>query len=288
MNENKHHRLNLINWFKGSGSAFTMAEIMIALTIIGVVAAITLPQLIGNTGGRSHKLMMQKNYALLSQALKIGSAKLEYNASDVDRIVNKIGSGAEDLNLQISIENLLTKTMDVKKLDATTHAFSGKFVTLGSTGTTDGMAELAWEDNDDAEGITVNNSGAGDERGAIFETRDGSYIIFPDKDDIDTYACTKASPCLAYIDVNGPESPNSMITCSNIDSTGYWYWDYEEDATTGEVTKDETKYMKSGTTEAGTCTVDPMRINDVFPVLIYGGTVVPALNAVEAVITDHS
>ncbi len=287
MNENKHHRLNLMNWLKGSGSAFTMAEIMIALTIIGVVAAITLPQLIGNTGGRSHKLMMQKNYALLSQALKIGSAKLEYNTSEVDRIVNKTGSGAEDLNLQISIENLLTKTMDVKKLDTTTHAFSGKYVVLGATDTTDETAELEWEENEDAEGITVNDSGAGDERGAIFETRDGSYIIFPDKKDIDSYACTKASPCLAYIDVNGPESPNSMITCSNIDSTGYWYWDYEENST-GEVTKDETKYMKNSTTEAGTCTVDPMRINDVFPVLIYGGTVVPALNAVEAVITDHS
>lgn len=284
MNKNKHHRWNLMNWFKDSGSAFTMAEIMIALTIIGVVAAITLPQLIGNTGGRSHKLMMQKNYALLSQALKIGSAKLEYNTSEVDRIVNKTGTGAEDLNLQISIENLLTKTMDVKKLDATTHAFSGKYVALKATGT-NGMAELEWKDNDDAEGITVSDSA--DTRGAIFETRDGSYIIFPDKDDIDSYACTKASPCLAYIDVNGPESPNSMITCSNIDSTGYWYWDYEENST-GEVTKDETKYMKNSTTEAGTCTVDPMRINDVFPVLIYGGTVVPALNAVEAVITDHS
>lgn len=286
MNEKKHHRWNLMNWSNGSGSAFTMAEIMIALTIIGVVAAITLPQLIGNTGGRSHKLMMQKNYALLSQALKIGSAKLEYNTSEVDRIVNKTGAGAEDLNLQVSIENLLTKTMDVKKLDATTHAFSGKFVALGATDS-DGRAELDWETNEDAGGITVDDSGAGDQRGAIFETRDGSYIIFPDKNDIDEHACTKASPCLAYIDVNGPESPNSMITCANIDDTGYWYWDYEENST-GEVTKDETKYMEDSTNEAGTCTVDPMRINDVFPVLIYGGTVVPALNAVEAVITDHS
>lgn len=260
------------NWFTGSRTAFTMAEILIAMTIIGVVAAITLPQLLGNTSGRSNKLMIQKSYATLSQALKIAQAKLDYNMSDIDRFVNKTGSGAEDLALQLSAENLLTKTMDITYLDTkTTHAFTGKLLTLKDDGT------LERESSDSSTGITVSDSG--DTRGAIFETREGAYYIFPDKDKVDEEACTKSSPCLVYIDVNGPAAPNMLVTCAQDSNTGYYEWDEDEQ---------KAKYMKNSTTEAGTCAIDAMKVNDVFPLLIYGGTVIPATNAVDAVLSDHS
>ncbi len=267
--------------------AFTMAEIIIAMGIIGVVAAITVPQILGNTSGRANRLMIQKSYTVLSQALKVAQAKLDYNMSDVEKIVNKTGTGAEDLNLQLSVENLLTKTMDMKKLDKTTHAFTGKLLTLSATDTTDGDATLSRASSETTTGITVDNSGAGDKRGAIFESREGVYYIFPDKTDIDSYSCTKSSPCLAYIDVNGPDSPNTLVTCSTESNTGYWYWDYVVDATSGNVTTDKTKYMKNSTTEAPACEIDPMKVKDVYPVIIYGSTVVPALNAVESILTSN-
>lgn len=254
-------------------SGFTMAEILIAMTIIGIVAAITIPQILGNTSGRSNKLMIQKTYAVLSQTLKIAQGKLEYNTSDVDRIVNKTGTGAPAIELQLSIENLLKKTLDIEFLDTkTTHAFSGKLLTLGDDGT------LTRASSETAAGITVNNSGAGDKRGAIFETREGAYYIFPDKGKIDAEACTKSNPCLVYIDVNGPEPPNMLVTCANDANTGYYKWD---------ATNKVVKYMKNSSTEAGMCSIDGMKVNDVYPVLIYGATVVPALNAVDAILTNH-
>lgn len=255
---------------KNTRKAFTMAEILIAMTIIGIVAAITLPQLLGNTSGRTNKLMIQKTYATLSQALRISQGKLDYNTSDVDEIVNQTGAGAEDIDLQFSIENILTKTMDITKLDKTTHEFSGKILTLEDDGT------LSRASSETATGITVSSSG--DKRGAIFQSREGAYYIFPDKDKIDTNGCTKESPCLVYIDVNGPDAPNMLVICATEANTGYYEWDE---------TDKKVKYMKTSSTEAPTCTIDGMKVNDVYPVLIYGSTIVPALNAADVILTNH-
>lgn len=265
--------------FKNIGqtrSAFTMAEILIAMSIIGVIAALTIPQILGNTSGRSHKIMLQKAYATLSQTLRIAQTKLDYNMSDVDRIINKTGSGAPAAELQLSVENLLTKTMDITKLDKTSHPFAGKLLTIS-----DSDAKLSRASTETATGAAIDASK--DYGGAIFETREGVYYIFPDKKKIAEEGCTKESPCLAYIDVNGIEPPNMLITCANDSNTGYWkYW-----KNSGE---DDTKWHDyyNGTTKKGACTIDAMRINDVFPVLIYGATVIPALNAVDAALADHS
>ena len=260
--------------------AFTMAEILIAMTIIGIIAAITIPQILGNTSGRSNKLMIQKTYTVLSQALKIGQAKLDYNTSDVDRIVNRTGSSEPAIELQLSIENLITRTMDATKLDTTTHAFSGKLLSIEKNTAAAGETPVyAFElSRASSETNTGADLGSGDTRGAIFETREGAYFIFPEKKKIAADACTKDSPCLAYIDVNGKEPPNALVTCSTESNTGYWTWDD---------TNYKVKYMKDSSHEAGICAIDGMKVNDVYPVFIYGATVVPALNAVDAILTDH-
>lgn len=53
--------------------AFTLAEILITLGIIGVVAAMTLPTLFGNIQKRQTVSRLQKVYAELKQAAKISS-----------------------------------------------------------------------------------------------------------------------------------------------------------------------------------------------------------------------
>lgn len=49
--------------------AFTMAEVLITLGIIGIVAAMTLPSLINNAQDRHFKTMFKKQYSIISQAL---------------------------------------------------------------------------------------------------------------------------------------------------------------------------------------------------------------------------
>ncbi|MCM1009295.1 MAG: type II secretion system GspH family protein, partial [Fusobacterium sp.] len=55
-------------------SAFTMAEILLSLTIIGVVAAITLPSLTGNINERTWNTQRKALYARMSQALPLMDA----------------------------------------------------------------------------------------------------------------------------------------------------------------------------------------------------------------------
>ena len=59
------------NVLVGLRSAFTMAEILLSLTIIGVVAAITLPSLTGNINERTWNTQRKALYARFSQAVPL-------------------------------------------------------------------------------------------------------------------------------------------------------------------------------------------------------------------------
>ena len=51
--------------------AFTMAEVLITLGIIGIVAAMTLPSLINNKKNKELETAFKKNYSVISQALNM-------------------------------------------------------------------------------------------------------------------------------------------------------------------------------------------------------------------------
>lgn len=57
--------------FSKTSAAFTMAEILLSLTIIGVVAAITLPSLTGNINERTWATQKKALYARMSQAIPL-------------------------------------------------------------------------------------------------------------------------------------------------------------------------------------------------------------------------
>ena len=73
--------------------AFTMAEILLSLTIIGVVAAITLPSLTGNINERTWNTQRKALYARFSQAIALmpalngyGTLKEESSAGASDAV----------------------------------------------------------------------------------------------------------------------------------------------------------------------------------------------------------
>ena len=69
----RHPRLN-----SSKILAFTMAEILLSLTIIGVVAAITLPSLTGNINERTWNTQRKALYARFSQAIALMPALNSY------------------------------------------------------------------------------------------------------------------------------------------------------------------------------------------------------------------
>ncbi|MCM1339514.1 MAG: type II secretion system GspH family protein [Muribaculaceae bacterium] len=59
--------------------AFTLAETLITLGIIGIVAAMTVPVLISNTNGAKYRSQLKKTYSTLNQAGLLAQAQYEYN-----------------------------------------------------------------------------------------------------------------------------------------------------------------------------------------------------------------
>ena len=63
-------------------NAFTLAEVLITLGIIGVVAAMTMPTLMNSTQGAQYKAAYKKALSSLSQAVTLNMALEDWNFAD--------------------------------------------------------------------------------------------------------------------------------------------------------------------------------------------------------------
>lgn len=89
------------------GAAFTMAEILLSLTIIGVVAAITLPSLTGNINERTWNTQRKALHSRLSQAVALMPQVRGYG----------------DLNISSGWDDVDTTTVQVISSDNATETF---------------------------------------------------------------------------------------------------------------------------------------------------------------------
>ena len=86
-------------------SGFTLAEVLITLTIIGVIAAITIPNLVNKWQNYSMAVKFQKTYSVLEHA--ISKTNLEMGINDTEWIATK--------NWQTRFLNTLVSHLKVKK-----------------------------------------------------------------------------------------------------------------------------------------------------------------------------
>ena len=91
-------------------SAFTMAEILLSLTIIGVVAAITLPSLTGNINERTWNTQRKALYARFSQAIALMPALNGYGT------VSEATSSAVDNAAETFITAGLSKVLKINNI----------------------------------------------------------------------------------------------------------------------------------------------------------------------------
>ncbi len=70
--------------------AFTLAEVLITLGIIGVVAAMTLPALVNQTRGKELETALQKAYSILQQALQ----QMQYDTGMIPNTANFGGNAS--------------------------------------------------------------------------------------------------------------------------------------------------------------------------------------------------
>lgn len=69
---------------------FTLAEVLITLAIIGVVAALTIPSVIVRTQQQEFKTAAKKAYSVLSQAVQLTEVKDGYSFSDGELFVQAL------------------------------------------------------------------------------------------------------------------------------------------------------------------------------------------------------
>ena len=257
---------------------FTLAEVLITLGIIGVVAAMTIPTLISNTNGAKFRSQFKKTLSTLNQAGLMAQAQYDFDyAGTTDLCSTAVGAvAAADGNQG-----------NPGATYAAQHPDSAMSFCSILNGTLTG--QTLYQTLSGQNGIKRNNNGAqadyaivGTRSAAIPNTytsyvaytlADGSIVAFnPNARGCELAIGTQLTDavlgaggalanCLGLIDVNGATLPNKEVTCSDGTATGL--------------------------TVQTPCAVknDANHMTDVFPVVFHDATVEPASNAAKYILT---
>jgi prepilin-type N-terminal cleavage/methylation domain-containing protein len=236
---------------------FTLAEVLITLGIIGVVAAMTIPTLIANTNGTKYRSQFKKTLSTLNQAGLMAQAQydLDYAGTSVACAATQTAAAAEHPESTFTFCALLNGT-----LTGQTYYAAASDITRNTNSTSEAYA---------IKSRSVLPTDA--ESYHAYTLADGSIVAF----DADAKGCTlpigtqltstvlagDLKDCLGFIDVNGATLPNKEVTCS----TG-----------------------TTGNTVETPCTVknDASHMTDIFPIVFHDATVEPASNAAKYILTS--
>ena len=180
----------------GTKKAFTLAEVLITLGIIGVVAAMTMPTLLNSTQGAQYRTAYKKALSVLSQAVVLNVALDDYDLSQAS--VAEADGREEGA---ASLYNLFNNRMNVARV----------------CGANEGCAPSDQWDVTTGEGDNASTISFGAETNYTYFFNDGITLTFP----ATAKGCTEGSAidgaveCLGVIDVNGSKNPNRVVTCDN-------------------------------------------------------------------------
>ena len=170
-------------------NAFTLAEVLITLAIIGVVAAMTMPTLIQNHQKKSLEVATKKFYSIMSQAVR------QYMADEgVDDLRNTAlaGNNYESYDSPEAVEsirNFMTKYLKIaKECDHDANdCFAQKY--------------KAWNGGETYGDFT--ESGDNYQYLRDYVLADGAIIRIG-------YTYTNDQPIVVYVDINGKKGPNRV------------------------------------------------------------------------------
>ncbi len=230
---------------------FTLAEVLITLGIIGVVAAMTIPTLISNTNGAQFKTAYKKALSVLNQAAVMNVALED---TDFSTIMPDDGATDDDADSR-SLRYILThRTMGTYTEDLY------KDVTATPTG----------NKNSELGKITINSTNF-----HSIEFPDGTSFSYPVAA-ADGKTCKELSDaCLGFIDANGKKGPNKEIECTEPKG---------EVMDKGATEADPENGKEASSAEACYVTNDTIGAGDIYPVYIHGQQIEPATDAARAVL----
>ena len=247
---------------------FTLAEVLITLGIIGVVAAMTIPTLIANTNGAKFRSQFKKTISTLNQAGLMAQAQYDFDYAGTTKACTSATAGTENPEDVMTFCSILNGTLTgqtyvgtVNKLKRSNNGAEANYTisvqTIDGTGYTGYLAyTLA-----DGSIVAFNSKAQGCELGLGKQlTKD--LLKAPAADGTGGGGLAN---CVGFIDVNGVTLPNKEVTCSAGDNKDK----ASQDVTTPCVVKNDATHM-----------------TDVFPIVFHDSTVEPASDAAKYVLTS--
>ena len=247
---------------------FTLAEVLITLGIIGVVAAMTIPTLIANTNSAKFRSQFKKTLSTLNQAGLMAQAQYDFDYAGTDTACGADKAGATQnpenvmsfcslLNGTLTGQTMVGKPSNLKRANSgstsadksTPYSIKGYPGSLGPNPSMDNYVAYQLADGS----IVAFNPNA---TGCTLEL--GQQVT------ADTLG-KALSGCIGFIDVNGTTLPNKEVACGT----------------------SATDLHASKAVETP-CTVknDAKHMTDVFPVVFHDATVEPASDAAKYVLTS--
>lgn len=166
----------MLKSFRGG---FTLAEVLITLGIIGVVAAMTMPTLLNSTNGAQYRTAYKKALSVLSQAVVLNVALDDYDLSQAT-------TSSDTDTAKASLYSLFRNRMNVVRDSGTSNVDS-------------------WTAGND----TSAKFGDGSNYTMFFN--DGISFTFEKS----AAQCTQTAPCKGAIDINGAKNPNKVVACDS-------------------------------------------------------------------------
>ena len=248
--------------FVSNKKAFTLAEVLITLGIIGVVAAMTIPNLIANVNGQRYRSQFKKTISTLNQAARLSDSQFGFDFAGTNTACNTNVNTAskEHPESVMSFCSLFNGTLTAK-------TYFGKHTNIPIK-----ESVLNIESGTNTYQIVGPMVdwlfGTGASKFVAYQLADGTIVGFNEKAmncDVpvgtvltDTYIKSKLASCIGWVDVNGTSLPNKEVTCSS----------------------GQNKY------ESDSCVVsnNVKNMTDVFPVIFHNQTVEPASAAARYVL----
>lgn len=224
--------------------AFTLAEVLITLGVIGVVAAMTIPTISVNVVGHKYRNQYKKTMSTISQAVRLNKANYDWDFADV-----AVGCGGSDFQTHTSDNIMSVCAIFNSNLSSVTGYFRESVL----------ENKYNYKFRGDLIGLT-----AGGGQYTVYGLADGSFIGFRSVSFANgctvpvgkTISNVAMAHCTGFIDVNGFSLPNEEIKCS-----------------VGTTSRDLSKK----------CIVKNKDVKDVFPIIYHDATVEPATNAAKYV-----
>ena len=199
--------------------AFTLAEVLITLGIIGVVAAMTIPTLVSKTTANRYRAQYKKTVATLSKAARLSQSQYDFDFAGLEgTCINPANDNPENVMIICAILNgTLTgasfhyiKDLNMKNglkygNNISANIKSGSFLSRGGYMINGGYAYIL----SDGSLVAINY-----QAGQFPCTLDLAQSV------LDTNPTGQGlSECFGFIDVNGVEGPNKEVSCSSGDDS---------------------------------------------------------------------